>query len=234
MRKITKLTLGAGLALTTLSANAVIIDFIDLIENKGYGESAWTELKIDLGDFDVTITGTASDDDDDQQYAYLDWGTAGLGVCKDLIDPGTADKQNPGSSKNLCGPSSDDNVTTNEALHFVFSEDVIVDYLWFNNNHDGGFGLGDQVIVAEMAHDVTLGYADGTGGLGPFEVPKGVSLDVLFKNEQFYISGSESRPGSPPAAVPEPASLTLFGAGLIGLAGGVRRRAKRQTAARIA
>lgn len=195
------------------TANAVIIDFIDEIEKPGgIGESAWTVLSLPV--FGLQITGGASDDDDQQQYAYLDWGRAGLGVCKDAFDVNSSVS---GSTANHCSPSSDDNVTNNEFLDFVFDQDVEVDF-WFNNNHDGGFDMGDQVTIAGMAYAVSEGYAGGANGIGSFFVAAGNALRVEFNNEQFYVSGMKV------SAVPVPAAVWLFGTALAGLLGFGRRR----------
>jgi len=210
----------AALVFTLFSANAsaVIVDFIQLTEGPGQnGESAWVSLSVPAA-FGMQVTGHASvGDNDAQQYAYLDWGRAGLGVCKDAINVGFIAS---GSTANQCNPSSDDNVTTGEYLDFRFAEDVVVENLWFNNNHDGGFGPGDMVTIAGMAYGVTEGYAGGPNGIGSFFVTAGQVLRVAFNNEQFYISGMQVN------AVPVPAAVWLFGTALVGLIGfGKRRRA---------
>lgn len=104
----------------------------------------------------MDIRGAAADDDA-QQFAYLDWGNAGLGVCKDLNNNNNADKTRPGNGGNLCNPSSDDNTTVTEYLSFTFDKDVIIQNLWFNNNHDGGFGAGDQVSIDGGLFNVATG-----------------------------------------------------------------------------
>ena len=205
------------------TANADIINFIEMADGTVYGESAWNPLTITIGGITVTITASASaDTDDNVQYAYLDRGNAGLGVCKDLNAAGvTALNTAQGNTgSNLCAPGSDDNVTFTEVLHFAFSEDVMINNFWFNNNHDGGFGQDatqDQVGIGGSLYDVGLGTVGGSGGIGSFFVAGGSVLDVYFVNEQFYISGMEI------SAVPEPGTLALFGAGLLGL-GLIRRR----------
>ena len=227
------------LALFSSSASAVVYDFIKLTQDNpgGLGESAWGVLNVG----NMHITGHATQgtnpgqDNDGTQYAYLDWGRAGLGVCKDLL-AGASTGADTGSGTNKCNPSSDDNVTNHEYLDFTFDQDVTVDKLYFNNNHDGGFDQGDKVSIgiAGMspdpfagltAFDVALGYAPGSpyaqaglNGIGPFLVAAGQTLRVAFKNEQFYISGIEV------SAVPVPAAVWLFGTALAGLIGFGRRR----------
>jgi hypothetical protein len=200
------------------SANAVTIDFIDLTENpgsSGFGESAWSTLSLPSV-FGLEITGHATNDNagDTEQFAYLDWGTAGLGVCKDASPLGA----NPGSGANRCAPSSDDNVTIGEFLEFTFDQDVVVENLWFNNNHDGGFGAGDMVTIDGMAFDVSTGYADGVNGIGSFSLLTDQVLRIAYNNEEFYVSGMAV------SAVPVPAAIWLFGTALVGFIGLGRRR----------
>ena len=231
------------------NASAVTINFIDLTENEiskgdatdGLGETAWTTLTIpaafEPNTFGLEITGHATNDNDNQQFAYLDWGTAGLGVCKDaVVDNSSA----TGNTGNRClnddGSSNagDDNVTDHEYLELVFDQDVVVDNLWFNNNHDGGFGtnsdgsedmvtigVGPLATVVDdpggvfngNAFDLALGV-----GIGPFTVLQGEKLWIAFNNEQFYLSAMEV------SAVPVPAAIWLFGSALVGFVGFGRRR----------
>jgi hypothetical protein len=211
--------------ITTLGPNSASIDFIALTEesaaNGGLGESSWSVLSVS-DFFGMQVTGHATDDapnivdgpDDLQQFAYLDWNNAGLGVCKDVNSAPTGAV--PGSSANSCQPSSDDNVTHNEYLEFMFDQDVIVDKILFNNNHDGGLGFGDKVDVAGTTFDFALGVVDGVNGNG-FALSAGDILRVSFNNEQFYVSGMVV------SAVPVPSAIWLFGTALIGFVGYSRR-----------
>ena len=200
-------------------AHAGTIDFIKLTEDNpgGYGEGAWSSLVLNVGGATVTITGHATDDIDAVgpvgQYAYLDWGKAGLGSCKDAVNLTLVGTQLAGRTSNNCNPSSDDNVTTNEYLQFVFDRNVTVNNLWFNNNHDGGFGAGDMVKIAGTDFLVTTGYAGGANGIGPFNVSGNTPFLVAFSNEQFYISGMEVT-----ASVPdEGTTLVLLTVGMFSL-----------------
>ncbi len=209
MRKLSQLLLAAATCLAATSARADVINFISMTESAGgYGEGAWAPLTLAVGGVNMTITGHATDDDDSQQYAYLDWGNAGLGSCKDAVNLAAVNATHSGSGSNNCRPSSDDNITTNEYLRFVFDHDVIINNLWFNNNHDGGFGAGDQVRIDGDLFNVATGYAGGANGIGSFFVAAGSYFHVAFANEQFYLSGMEVT-----AAVPEPEALLLLGIG---------------------
>ncbi len=217
MVKFKNLLLAAGLLLSSAAANAVILDFMSMAEPTGsHGESAWNPLSFTFSDFSVSITGTAPDDDS-VQYAYLDANNGGLGVCGDLISSATANVTT-GSAANLCNPSSDDNITTGEALHAVFSTDVIIENLWFNNNHDGGFDTGDMIDIDGDLFAVTTGIAGDANGIGSFMVAAGDIFDISFYNEQFYLSAMEV------SAVPEPSIIMLLGLGF--LAFGVARQKK--------
>ena len=207
-----------------VSANTVsagVIDFIALTETGGYGESAWTSLNLSSGGANVAISGRASNDNDSQQYAYLDWGNAGLGACKDVVTASKVDKKNPSAAtkkSNNCAPSSDDNVTSSEYLRFIFDTNVVITKIWFNNNHDGGFDAADKVNINGSLFSVKTGYANGANGIGSFNVAANTAFDVKYHNEEFYISAIEFSK----VKVPEPSTILLFGLGLLGLVGARR------------
>lgn len=219
MNRLRHPILAVVLCVLTGTAHAVVIDFKSMAEPGGsHGESAWDPLTLSFTGFNLSIT-AAKDGND--AYAYLDSGNAGLGVCGGLLDSNDANSIT-NSGTNLCDPSNDDNVTFRESLFLVFSDDVVIENLWFNNNHDGDRSLlGDMIDLGGSAHTFDNGGAglDSVAG-GPFQVAGDSVFSIAFNNEQFYLSAIEVT-----TPVPGPAPLALFVMGLAGL--GLARQGKR-------
>lgn len=212
MKEFIKAIVASIFLLIISPVRANIIDFISMTEMAGgYGEGAWSTLPVTSGTTSLWITGHSGTDDDNAQFAYLDWGKAGLGVCKDVIAPGMVDVAHPGNKANNCNPGNDDNTTRGEYLQFVFNKRVVVQNIWFNNNHDGGFVAGDKVSIAGNPYNVATGYAGGVNGIGTFAVNAFSPLSVGYYNKQFYVSAIEF------AEVAEPSSSIIFALGLISL-----------------
>jgi hypothetical protein len=227
---------------STVMALPIDVNFQDMADGS-WGESAWKPLSLsaDFG-LDVDIYGTYNGNN---VYAYLDYGKAGLGTCRDLntTDPAKINTKKSGSGSNLCSPSSDDNVNVydglGEGLKFLFNQNITVKDIWFNNNHDRDYGMeGDTVTVGGVNHtfvgarnDADLGWRYSFGGDGlTFAPTQMLTIDYFvpgdgseLRGEEFYISAvlfdlpPQLSTLRVPSAVPLPSTLALFGLGIAGL-----------------
>lgn len=218
--KFLKLLVMAASVLAGTSANANLINFIDMADGTEWGESGFDLLSVGIMNVDATQNGTNA-------FAYLDRGNAGLGVCGQVNSQG----KKGNSGRNQCSSGAgDDNITTGEALQFTFDVDVLISNIWFNNNHDHGFSTTpqDQVTIEAIDYNAVLGYAGDSNQYSTWFISAGDVFDVSFKNEQFYVSAIEFTAASKPGesnAVPVTGTLSLVGLGLA-FVGGSRRRSK--------
>lgn len=196
MKQFLKPLLMVAALLAPFGAQAITFDFAAIANSGEYGVQP---LVVSSGGVTATINGYSSVDP--TAFAYLDAGTGGLGVCKNL------------TATNQCDPGNDDNVTSDEWLTFMFDQDVTIENFFFNNNHDGGLASGDMVTIGGTDYAMALGV-----GVGPFTVNQGDTLTVAYSNQTFYVQSMDV------ASVPEPATLGLMGLGLLGL--GLKRRRK--------
>lgn len=206
--------------LTSSIASAGLIDFKAMAEPSGvYGESIWDTLTIIQTGFKLDITATQSGS---TAAAYLDAGNAGLGVC-DSVKVGGIANAATNSSTNQCWNAGDDNVTFGEALRFVFNVDVVINDIWFNNNHDGDKSLLNNTISINGAgHTFTSGpaigpadFAVGKSYLVKANIPFDISFFGVTENpgDQFYVSKIDVSA----APIPEPSAWMLLLIGLLGL-----------------
>ena len=215
---MTKLTTVCVLVVLFLASGAVAhadtIDFKNLADVQ-WGESAWKPLTIITPNFTLTITATKNGQ---AAYAYLDSGNAGLGVCGAVVAGANTNVQTH-STANLCDPSDDDNVTTGESLTLVFSKNVTIQTLSFDDNHDSPFSLlGDKINIGGSAFTFANGgVSQDSFTTAPYSVSAGNPFVISYNNEEFYLSALT-------VSTPEPATLILASAGLLGLGFTARRR----------
>lgn len=242
MKRLYNFFILAGLFAITSTAHATIINFQDLADSGPVGESAWNTYNTSsyggAGNIDITAKNGSN-----SAFVYFDYGDGGIGVCKDIGNHRTGAR--PGNTVNLCSQSNDDNVNSRgEALIFSFNQDTILNKLWFNINHDSDFSLtGNKIDFSNGGTTDSYKFQSGDAvgpdpshsGLGwlfTFDKLGNANIDNFFAAgetltiayssdwcfaDQFYISAID-------VGVPEPATVTLFGAGLLGLIFAQRRR----------
>ena len=240
----------------SMPANAVILNFVDFIDTvgeqaitnttdfgAGLSNGAGTML---LGGVTVTAFGSNTTvgtvaNQSTGPYAYLDGRSggfgAGIGVCQNI------------TGSNQCNPNGDDNVTGNdptEILSLSFNQDVQITKAFFRDrDHKTAFpvevGTGIPLGPAKIDFSVNGGAATAKtfGATTPLgTLLNGVALGILlaeqtidfgFNNTQFYLSGLEvfGKPGGTIPQVPLPASIYLFGTGLLGIGFLARRRRRK-------
>lgn len=246
MRKMKGL---AGILALAFAGNtqAFVLDFQNLADG-AFGESAWQPLTLSFSEAGysgtVSISGQVSGSD---AFAYLDAtngsGRAGLGVCPKLM--GGSTEANPGSSANLCDPSSDDNIRAGEQL--TVAVDVTgtptgfawnatsFSRIWISNTHDGDGDVKGDTIELNGASTASLpgnGWFTGTDAekansiVGP-TLASGSDLTISYGGdapEQFYVSAMEILIAGEPTGTPIAGVLPLLGIGFAGLVLINRRR----------
>jgi len=227
--KLTRVLIVSFLLLgATVAANADTVNYRAMADG-ATGESAWNTLSVTtVGGIKVDAVAT----NPPGGFAYLDRNNAGLGVCGALNALGLTQVDTAtNSGTNLCNPGSDDNVTAGEALRFTFDQNVWVEKIWFNNNHDGDHTLvNDTISIGGSNYTFGAGDADnafpGAGNWvasSGWHVTSGTNFDIAFvagapvPDSNFYVSAMQFR-------VPEPTSLSLTGLGLLLGVVMVRRR----------
>jgi hypothetical protein len=243
-----KISLTLGLILTLFSAPAFGASFnfqsiADTNPSAGTGESAWISTSapgaFTWTDDGITVTATARNLANTQEfYVYMDSDNAGMGVCQGLNNGATTGPKTGGT--NLCSPSSDDNITYDEVLKLEFSEKVTSDLLKIvNGSHGTNFVGNFGVLVDATAAPTMVSDFDTTNALSNMFVNPGFLTGTTFH----FISGATVAGSSNfnnlnqmyifavsahAVSTPKPATLALFGSGLL-ILGGMRRASTRRS-----
>jgi hypothetical protein len=181
MNKTQCLLLGLIIVITMSTVKATIINFKDIANNGEIGLQDYSPVS------GLTIN-AYSTETNGKEYAYLDAGWGGLGVCK-AID-----------SNAQCNPSSDDNTTVGELLTFVFEQDTLISKIWFNNNHGEDKSLlGDMINISGIGNYLFLA-SDQINVIGsnsdwlystPLNVSANTDFNISYMNEEFYVTAIE-------------------------------------------
>lgn len=237
MKNLTIKTLGA-IALTAMvsTAGAATFDFVAMADTNTdanyQGEKGFEALIVSVDGITLTATGTDTADYEtylsdtlgyqgalDNEYAYLDSGTAGLGVCTLLNSPSSAQ----------CNPSSDDNATADEVLSLEFGTEVTIEDIFFRDANHNTYGdtVDDFSLFIDGEYEGTFAYGSPllgsfTGTLFGFSADDFNTETGMFTadGDEFYISSANV------SAVPVPAAVWLLGSALGGLGFMRRKQAK--------
>lgn len=198
--RLVAVLVGLGGISATTQANAAKFDFLTIANQGGeFGTSAYTLVVDGVGLTARGYNGTT------QVFAYLDRINAGLGVCKTL-------------SGTQCAPSNDDNVTVGERINLTFDQAVTLSPTQFQaEGHIAKFGPSDFVSLQVDGGPITSVQIPSNGMFST--ALTGTSFDFIYNTQQFYIASVTAQ------AVPEPASLMLLGAGMLGMSLIRRRKA---------
>ena len=228
---LTTAAVAVSFVVTAGAASAATYNFKELADGSA-GESAYNTYSI--GGIDFTATQNLDGGEPESAVVYLDAGNAGMGVCgyADNIGP------NPGSGSNVClnatggGNGSDDSIQflKEEVLYLsATGEDVVLDSIWVNYNHDRNSGAFDAWtwVIGGTTYTSTDLIPDtlGTSGGSDWRIDLGLIIGsdpisiIMTAGPNSYISAMSVSP------VPLPAGGLLLLAGLGGLAAMRRKRA---------
>ncbi|MGA1265337.1 MAG: PEP-CTERM sorting domain-containing protein [Prochlorothrix sp.] len=197
----------ASAAVTTFSFQQLVDTNVGTIDGILGDGSAFSGNPGEAGfkSFDWTQNGTtvsvsASQANGGTAYAYLDEGSAGLGVCK-ILD-----------ADNECNPSHDDNVTIGEILNLNFNKVVTISSIIFRDaDHFLSSPLA-QLSIDGSAFATWSSYGSLTGSSFAFKT------NGWEKSKQFYIDT---------VAVPEP--LTIVGSlAALGVGAALKRKQEQE------
>lgn len=225
-----RLTMAAGILAAmagAASASTFVFDFKKEAEATGQiGEAIFsTFTSSDNGVYvgpSLDVTATKSGD---AAFVYFDARNAGMGVCGTPNNFNQVNQYAPGSSANRCDPGSDDGLTTTtETLHFTANENLRIESIYINSNHDAGSVFDTVWNIGGTEYDAADFVSESVSGTGDVRI----DIDFLLLEGQSMTLAGVIGPNSyisaiAVAAVPVPAGMALMLTGLGGIAA-LRRR----------
>lgn len=216
----------AILGIISSGATAATLDFVGEADFNERGVNDNTVIKMD----GVNVTFSSN------YFAYFDHGSAGLGVCKQVDNPGVSSADGKGNQCNtdIPNPASDDNITVKESVTIAFDSALDLEQLRFNQEGHvpfSGLALNDTLLFG-INDDGLARYTFGELQAANFTNVLSATFaydddHFVFDDrhigrnaEQFYLASAVVTP------VPVPAALPLLLAGVAGLGAMARRRRK--------